>query len=143
MLDFRLALALLGSTLTFALVALPDTARAGACTTIPCRCDDDCGGTVCSADGVCCGPPITGTPCVPDVAGMPGPGTGGVGAAGSPSAGSGGAGTTGAAPADGAAGGSDGGGCTVGARSSSTAPAWLALALALPWARARRQRRTP
>jgi hypothetical protein len=62
-------------------------AWAGACTSQTCACDDDCSGLVCSSDGHCCGPPITGTPCKKDAGAA---GTGGSDAGTPPASSSGG-----------------------------------------------------
>lgn len=145
--------------------ALPLPASAGACITQTCTCDDDCPGLVCSAEGVCCGPPVTGTPCEPGGGGgTAGGATGGTGGAASGAGGAGGtAGATGgaggtaggtagaaggaategtaggAAGASGAAGGgkSDDDGCSVSGRRAGASALWLAPAVA--WLARRRR----
>jgi hypothetical protein len=106
-----------------ALFVVERVAGAGACLTTTCKCDDDCSGLVCSADGHCCGPPVTGTPCQKD---------GGGGGAGG---GSGGAGSDAGTPPSGG-----GGGCGVGGAVGSGAGAALATSLLLLGAA---RRRTP
>jgi hypothetical protein len=115
-----------------ALFAAERLAGAGACLTQACTCDDDCNGLVCSADGRCCGPPVTGTPCKRDG----GAGAGGGGAGGGGTTGSGGTGSDGGTPP------SSGGGCdAVGAAGSGGGAGLAASLLMLGAARRRTPRR--